>query len=71
MAHLQWVLNYGKDWDNLAILEVEADADGVIVPTGGCGKVRAAKVKTIREVPLEECGIMGEIILRRRQNEKD
>ena len=57
MAHMAWVLDYGRDWPDLAILEVEAALDGVVVPKGGSGKVRAPALKVIREVPLEECGI--------------
>lgn len=41
MAHMAWVLDYGRDWPDLAILEVEAALDGVVVPKGGSGKVRA------------------------------
>ena len=41
-------VDYGKDWSDLAIIEVEVEAGGIIVPTSGCGKVRAAKVKLIR-----------------------
>lgn len=37
----------------------------VIVPLYGVGKVRAAKAKVIREVPLEECGIYGKILAKK------
>ena len=65
MSHLQYALDFGRDWMDLAILEVEADMDGIILPNGCPGKVRCAEVKVIREVPLEECGIMGKILLKR------
>ena len=64
-AHLAWCLDYGKNWTDLAILEVEAELDGIIVPIDSPGKVRSAEVIVIREVPLEECGIYGKIIARR------
>jgi hypothetical protein len=66
MAHKAWCLDYGRDWDDLAILEVEAEMPGIIVPEGNRGKVRAAQVKVLREVPLSECGLMGKLMEKRR-----
>jgi hypothetical protein len=66
MAHKAWCVDYGRDWSNLAIIEVEADANGIIVPVPGCGKVRAAQVKVLREVPLEECGLLGKLLAKKR-----
>ena len=68
-AHLAWCLDYGRDWKDLAILEVEAELDGIILPDGCPGKVRAAEVTVIREVPLEECGVYGKIIAKRLEKE--
>ena len=65
MAYKEWCVSYGANWSNLAILELEAEIGGVIVPIGGYGKVRAAKAKVIREVPLEECGLYGKFLARR------
>ena len=65
MAYKEWCVSYGANWNDLAILEMEAEIDGVIVPLGGPGKVRAAKAKVIREVPLEECGLYGKMLARR------
>lgn len=65
MAYLQWVLDFGEDWDDLAILEVKAKLDNVIVPLNA-GKLRVDEVKVIREVPLEECGLYGKILANRR-----
>ena len=65
MAHKEWCVSYGANWPDLAILELEAEIDGVIFPLGGLGKVRAAKAKVIREVPLEECGLYGKMLVRR------
>ena len=66
MAHKVWCVDYGREWEDLAILEVEAEIDGVIVPIHCSGKVRARAVKVLREVPLEECGLLGKQIEKRR-----
>ena len=68
MAHLDWCLDYGRNWSDLAIIEVETETDGIIVPRSGNGKVRAERCKMIREVPLEECGVYGKILAKRRSN---
>lgn len=47
-------------------LELEANADEIVVPLYETGKVRAPKALVIREVPLEEAGIMGKILAKRR-----
>lgn len=65
-AYKEWCVGYGRNWADLAILEVEMDVDGLVVPLNGPGKVRAAKCKVIREVPLEECGTMGKLLAKRR-----
>lgn len=65
ISHLDWALSFGSDWSNLAIIEVETDLNKVIVPTAGNGKVRTSEVKVLREVPLEECGVFGQILARR------
>ena len=64
MATLEWCLRYGHSWKDLAILEVEARKGDIVVPEGGEEKVRARAVRVIREVPLVECGILGEYLLR-------
>ena len=66
MAYLYWCLEYGNCWTDLAILEVEADMSTIIVPKCGSGKVRAPSCKVIREVPLEECGLYGKVLAKRR-----
>ena len=71
IAHLNWCLDYGKDWNNLAILEVEAYLDKIIVPDCCHGKVRCLEVKVLREVPLEECGIYGKMIANRLNKERE
>ena len=66
MAPLHWCLDYGREWDDLAILEMTALREDVVVPMNTAGKVRARKAKVVREVPLSECGIYGEILAKRR-----
>lgn len=68
MATLGWSVGYGRAWSDLALLELEADADEIVVPLYETGKVRAPKALVIREVPLEEAGIMGKILAKRRTN---
>ena len=65
MAYKEWCVSYGANWGDLAILELETEITGVIVPIGGAGKVRAARAKVIREVPLEECGLYGKVLARK------
>ena len=66
VSHLNWALNFGNGWDDLAILEVSTKIDDIICPKDTDGKVRASKIKVIREVPLEECGVYGKILAKRR-----
>ena len=69
MASKAWCIDFGRSWKDLAILEVEAEISKIIVPVGGCGKVRAAEAKVLREVPLEECGLYGKILAKRRRSD--
>ena len=68
LAHKAWAISYGANWSDLAILECECEKSDVLVPLYGDGKVRARKAKVLREVPLEECGLLGKIIAKRRAN---
>ena len=68
MATLGWSAAYGRDWGDIALLELEADTDEIVAPLYKTGKVRAPKALVIREVPLEEVGIMGKILAKRRTN---
>ena len=65
ISYLAWALDYGADWDDLAILEVEAELDRIVLPDGCPGKVRCNEVTVLREVPLEECGVYGKILAKR------
>ena len=66
MATAVWAISFGRAWSDLALLELEADADEIVVPLYETGKVRAPKALVIREVPLIEAGIMGAILAKRR-----
>lgn len=64
LSTLPWAAWYGRTWDDLALLELEAEASEIVVPLFETGKVRAPRAKVIREVPLNEAGVIGEIIER-------
>ena len=66
LAHKAWALADGANWDDVAILELECKKADVLVPLRSEGKVRARKAKVLREVPLEECGLQGKMIAKRR-----
>lgn len=70
LAYKMRAVGYGAYWPDLAILECECEKSDVLVPLYGDGKVRARKAKVLREVPLEECGLYGEIIAKRRANDE-
>ena len=65
VAYLNWALDYGSNWEDLAILEVESNLNDIIIPVNCPGKVRCKEVKVLREVPLEECGLYGKILAKR------
>ena len=67
IAHLDWALNFGREFKDLAILEVETKIADIVCPKNSDGKVRTSCVKVLREVPLEECGLYGKILARRRK----
>lgn len=71
MAPLHWCLNCGRYWDDIAILEMTAQREDIVVPINTDGKVRARKAKVIREVPLSECGIYGKMLAKRRGEKHD
>ena len=68
LAYRDWCILFGFYWPDLAILEIEAKKAEIVVPLYGDGKVRTKSAKVIREVPLEECGLVGKILKKR--NEK-
>ncbi len=65
VSHLNWALDYGGGWNNLAILALEVEIKDIIMPINSDGKVRVPKAKVIREVPLSECGLYGKILERK------
>ncbi len=67
ISHLAWAVDYGRDWDNLVILEVETNIDDIILPKNTNGKVRTSRIKVLREVPLEECGLFGKILAKQKE----
>ena len=67
LSTLPWAAWYGRPWDDLVLLELEAEASEIVVPLFEMGMVRAPRAKVIREVPLSEAGILGEIIKRARK----
>ena len=68
ISHKSWALDFGKNWGDLALLEVKVKIKDILLPKYSDGKVRAPKVEVIREVPLEECGLFGQILLKRRNS---
>lgn len=69
ISHLNWALNFGNNWSNLAILEVETKISDIVLPKNTDGKVRTSEVKVLREVPLEECGVYGKMLAKRRKRD--
>ena len=71
VSYKEWAVNYGRNWPDLAIIEVEADVSKIIVPTNNPGKVRTDKVTVIREVPLGECGLLGKRLAAKQARGRD
>ena len=68
IATLTWALDFGHEWKDLAILEVEVKIDEIVMPQGTNGKFRTSELTVIREMPLAECGLYGKILAKRNQN---
>ena len=66
ISYLGKAIDFGRDWTNMAIIEVETKIEDIVLPINTNGNVRTSKVKVLREVPLEECGVFGKILARRR-----
>ena len=66
ISYLEWAIDFGCDWSDMAIIEVETKIKDIILPTNTNGNVRTSEVKVLREVPLEECGVFGKILARKR-----
>ncbi len=60
IASVEWALDHYYSSTKIALLEVEVPEDAkIVVPYRSDGKLRASKVKILREVPLEELGAVG------------
>jgi hypothetical protein len=59
ISHMQWALNFGRNWDDLAIIECEVPKDKCVVYEFSDGKIRTSELKVIREVPRSEWGVYG------------
>lgn len=53
IASLDFAVNYGNCWNDVAILEVEANIHDIVVPDAK-DQVRARKIRVLREVPRQE-----------------
>ena len=67
ISYLNWALRFGANWRNLAIIECEVKIADIVMPKNADGKVRTSKIKVIREVPLEECGVFGRVLAKGRR----
>ena len=54
ISHKVWAVNFGKVFDDMALLECEVNEKDIVVSKDCDGKVRASKIKVIREVPKSE-----------------
>ena len=70
MAAASWACTYGSNWSDLALIELEADVAEIVVPLYETRKVRAPKAKVLREVPLEEAGLIGKMLAKRKTNDR-
>ena len=66
ISHKSWALDYGINWKDFALLEVRVEIKDILLPECSDGKVRVPSAEVIREVPLEECGVYGKILAKRK-----
>ena len=66
ISTLNWVLNFGSDWNNLAVIKVETKIKDIVLPQNTDVKVRTSGVKVLEEIPLEDCGVYVKIKKKRR-----
>lgn len=62
ISNLNYALNYGKNWEDLAILEVETDIKNIVLPNSSDGEARTSEIKVLREIPLNSCGLYGQFL---------
>ena len=66
VSTLHWSLMFGRNFDDLAIIECEVPKDKAVVYKFTDGKIRTSELKVIREVPLEECGVFGKMLAKKK-----
>lgn len=49
-----WAVNFGFDWDDMALLECETEIKDIYVAPDCDGKIRTKKLKVLREIPKED-----------------
>ncbi|MCF7843883.1 hypothetical protein K9M47_03220 [Candidatus Gracilibacteria bacterium] len=54
LSHLNWARLFGKNWEDLAILECETDIKDIVVSEDCDGRIRTSKIKVLRELPKDE-----------------
>jgi hypothetical protein len=54
VSHKLWAIEFGRNWDDVALLECEVPIKDIVVSSDTDGKVRTSSLKVLREVPKEE-----------------
>ena len=54
VSHKIWAINFGRWWDDMALIECEVPTKSIVVAEDCDGKVRTSELKVLREVPREE-----------------
>ena len=54
IAEKRWALTYGKNWEDMALLECRVPTNKIVVAKDCDGKVRTSELRVLREVPKEE-----------------
>jgi hypothetical protein len=54
VSYKMWAINFGQNWEDMALLECEVAIKDIVVGSDCDGKVRTSKIKVIREVPKTE-----------------
>ena len=68
VAHLHWAIDFGCQRGDFKIIECAVPIEKIIVPRNNDGKVRTSELMVLREVPMEEWGIYGKILVRKQNN---
>lgn len=67
IGHKSRCIEIGCEWNNLAVLETEVDINNVILPIMSLKNVYVSQFKILREIPLENCGILGKNLMKRKE----